>query len=72
MCLGAIYWARLDKIWFANDRHDAAAVGFRDDFLYNEFPLPLARRAIPTSALLRAEAKVAFDEWDLKPDKVAY
>jgi guanine deaminase len=72
MCLGAIYWARLDKIWFANDRADAASVGFRDDFLYHEIPLPLDQRAIPTLPLLRVEGRLAFDEWDRKPDKVPY
>jgi tRNA(Arg) A34 adenosine deaminase TadA len=72
MCLSAIYWARLDKIYYANDRHDAAAIGFRDDFLYHEIPLPLDQRAIPTLPLLRAEGQVAFAEWDLKPDKVRY
>jgi len=72
MCLSAIYWARLDKIYFANDRHDAAAIGFRDDFLYHEIPLPLEQRAIPTLPLLRAEGQAAFKEWDLKPDKVKY
>jgi guanine deaminase len=72
MCLSAIYWARLDKIYFANDRQDAAKVGFRDDFLYHEIPLPLDQRAIPTLPLLRAEGAAAFAEWDLKPDKVRY
>ena len=72
MCLSAIYWARLDKIWFANDRHDAAKIGFRDDFLYHEIPLPLDQRAIPIMPLLRAEGWAAFEEWDLKPDKVLY
>jgi guanine deaminase len=72
MCLGAIYWARMDKIYFANDRHAAATIVFRDDFLYREIPLPLDRRAIPTLPLLPAEGWAAFAEWDLKPDKVAY
>ena len=72
MCLGAIYWARLGKIWFANDRADAAKIGFRDDFLYREIPLPLDQRAIPIAPLLRAEGWAAFAEWDLKPDKVLY
>lgn len=72
MCLSAIYWARLGKIYFANDREDAGAIGFRDDFLYHEIPLPLDQRAIPTLPLLRAEGKAAFDEWALKPDKVIY
>ena len=72
MCLSAIYWARLGRIYYANDRHDAAAVGFRDDFLYHEIPLPLSQRSIPTLPLLRAEGQAAFAEWDLKPDKVRY
>jgi guanine deaminase len=72
MCLSAIYWARICKIYYANDRHDAASIGFRDDFLYHEIPLPLDQRAIPTVRLLAAEGRAAFDEWDLKPDKVQY
>jgi tRNA(Arg) A34 adenosine deaminase TadA len=72
MCLSAIYWARLDKIYFANDRVDAAKIGFRDDFLYQEIPLPLDQRAIPIVPLLRAEGWDAFAEWDRKPDKVQY
>jgi tRNA(Arg) A34 adenosine deaminase TadA len=72
MCLGAIYWARLDRIYFANNRDDAAAIGFRDDFLYREIPLPLDQRAIPTLSLLRDEGQVAFAEWHVKPDKVQY
>jgi guanine deaminase len=72
MCLSAIYWARLDRIWYANDRHDAAAIGFRDDFLYHEIPLAPDARSIPGLPLLRAEGKAAFAEWDAKPDKVSY
>jgi guanine deaminase len=72
MCLGAIYWARLGRIYYANDRQDAAKVGFRDDFLYDEIPLPLQQRAIPTEPLLRDEGRAAFEEWDRKPDKVQY
>jgi guanine deaminase len=72
MCLGAIYWARLGHIYFANDRHDAAKIGFRDDFLYHEIPLPLEQRAIPLSRLLPAEGWVVFQEWDQNDDKVVY
>ena len=72
MCLGAIYWARLGRIHYANDRHDAARIGFRDDFLYHEIPLPLDQRAIPTLRLMQAEGWAAFEEWDRKPDKVEY
>jgi guanine deaminase len=72
MCLSAIYWARFDRIYFANDRHDAAKIGFRDDFLYHEIPLPLDQRAIPSVRLLQAEGWAAFEEWDRKEDKVIY
>ena len=72
MCLSAIYWARLGRIYYANDRHDAAKIGFRDDFLYHEIPLPLDQRTIPIQPLLRAEGWAAFEEWDRKPDKIQY
>jgi tRNA(Arg) A34 adenosine deaminase TadA len=72
MCLSTIYWARIGRIHYANDRTDAARVGFRDDLLYNEIPLPLDKRSIPLNRLLADEARVAFDEWDAKPDKVDY
>ena len=72
MCLSAIYWARLGRIYYANDRHDAAKAGFRDDVLYHEVALPLDQRAIPASRLLQAEGWAAFEEWNRKPDKVAY
>ncbi len=72
MCLSAIYWARLGKIYYANSRQDAGAIGFRDDFLYDEIPLPLDQRSIPTVQLLPEEGKVAFDEWAVKTDKVEY
>jgi tRNA(Arg) A34 adenosine deaminase TadA len=72
MCLSAIYWARISHIYYANDRHDAARIGFRDDFLYREISLPLAQRAVPTQPLLREEGKAAFDEWHRKPDKIEY
>lgn len=72
MCLSAIYWARLDRIYFANARNDAAAIGFCDDFLYREIPLPLEQRAIPTLRLLAEEGHAAFAEWQQKSDKVEY
>jgi len=72
MCLGAIYWARLGRIYYANDRYDAAKIGFRDDFLYREIPLPPEQRSIPTLRLLQAEGWAAFAEWDRKPDKIQY
>jgi guanine deaminase len=72
MCLGAIYWARLGRIYYANDRYDAAKIGFQDDFLYREIPLPPEQRSIPTLRLLQAEGWAAFAEWDRKPDKIRY
>ncbi len=72
MCLGAIYWARPEKIFFACSREDAAAIDFDDDFLYKEIPLPIEDRQIETSQLLRDEAQVVFDKWGAKDDKVEY
>jgi tRNA(Arg) A34 adenosine deaminase TadA len=72
MCLGAIYWARLDRIYYANTRADAAAIGFDDDFLYREIPLPLDQRSLPITPLLTDEGRVAFAEWAAKPDKISY
>jgi tRNA(Arg) A34 adenosine deaminase TadA len=72
MCLAAVYWARLSRIHFGNDRVAAAAIGFDDDFLYREVPKPIAERSIPTEQLLPAEAQLAFDAWAAKPDKIAY
>lgn len=72
MCLGAIYWARLRRIYYANTRRDAARIGFVDDFLYRELTLPPGRRRIPMRQLLRAEALREFREWADKPDKIPY
>ncbi len=72
MCLAAIYWARLDRIHFANSREDAAAIGFDDAFLYREIPLPLAERQISISVLLPDEGRAAFEAWARKADKVRY
>src|SRR6202046_1036087 len=72
MCLGAIYWARLRKIYYANTRADAAAIRFDDDFLCREVALPVTRRKIPMEPLLRSEALKVFVEWKNKPDKITY
>ena len=72
MCLGAIYWARLDRIFYANTRQDASAIGFDDDFIYCElFRLP-AERSIPADRLLANEARGTFDIWQRKTDKTPY
>jgi tRNA(Arg) A34 adenosine deaminase TadA len=72
MCLGAILWARLDRLYYANDRHDAKAVGFDDEVFHREVTLPPDRRAIPTMRLLPEEARAVFAEWSAKPDKIRY
>lgn len=72
MCLAAIYWARLDKIYFAAGRADAAAAGFDDDLFYRELAKPHSDRNVPMEQHLRTEAVVAFDAWRTKPDRIAY
>ena len=72
MCLSAIYWARLDRIYYANRQQDAHRVGFSDETLYREIPLPPDQRRIPMLRLLGDEALAAFREWDDRPDKVTY
>ncbi len=72
MCLAAIYWARIDRIYYANTREDAESIGFDDNFIFREFTLPENRRTMPSRMLLREEAKVVFEEWVKKPDKTVY
>lgn len=72
MCLSAIFWARIDRIYYANTREDAARIGFDDDELYHEVARPLAERTIPNEQLLADEGRIAFDAWDTKPDKILY
>ncbi len=72
MCLGAIYWARPDKIYFANTKEDAAAINFDDAFIYQEIELPSAHRTLPTEQLLRDEAWVAFQAWKDSTQKMDY
>ena len=72
MCLAAIYWARLDRVYYANGRSDAAAIGFDDERLYREIPLPIDARSLPMTRLLADEARTAFDAWTRHPDKLRY
>ena len=72
MCLGAIYWSRISKIYFANTKEDAAAIDFDDDFIYREIELPIVERKLQTIQLLRDEALVAFSKWEISPLKVKY
>jgi len=72
MCLGAIYWAKLSRIYFANTAEDAAKIGFDDSFIYSEIGRPHAQRRIPTVQMMREEALAGFQAWVEKPDKVRY
>ncbi|MCF6184377.1 MAG: nucleoside deaminase [Bacteroidales bacterium] len=72
MCFGAVYWARLDKLFFANTKQDAKAIGFDDSFIYEEIDLPHKNRKIPNIQILRDEALVAFTDWEKKEDKKEY
>lgn len=72
MCLSAMYWARLKRVYYANTRKDAAAIDFDDDFIYREIPRPIGKRKLPMRQLMRAEALTAFREWKEKADKVKY
>jgi tRNA(Arg) A34 adenosine deaminase TadA len=72
MCLGAIYWARIPRVWFGNTRQDAAAIGFDDELLYRELPLPPDQRRVVMRPLLRDEAQVTFRTWRAFPGKTPY
>ncbi len=72
MCLSAVYWARISKIYFANTKLDAAAIQFDDNFIYEEIPKPTNQRKIPMVQLLRDEAWKVFEIWDQKEDKLKY
>jgi tRNA(Arg) A34 adenosine deaminase TadA len=72
MCLGAIYWARPDKVYFGSNQADAANIGFDDEFIYKEIPLPFSERSIPFVQLAREIALEPFKEWDKKEDKIEY
>lgn len=72
MCLGAIYWARPARVFYANTREDARAIGFDDDFIYQQIATPLHRRSIPMIPLMRSQALRAFQLWQAKPDKNPY
>jgi tRNA(Arg) A34 adenosine deaminase TadA len=72
MCLAAIYWAQLPKVFYANTRRDAARIEFSDDLIYREVARPVSRRKIPMRQMLRPEALAVFAEWQAKPDKVRY
>ncbi len=72
MCLGAIYWAHIDKIYYGANQHDAAAVNFDDSFIYRELELPVGKRRKPVENILHNEALAPFNLWKEKEDKVEY
>lgn len=72
MCLGAIYWAHLDKIYYGNNKTDAARIGFDDSFIYDELALKREDRNKAMEELLPDEAIAAFHAWENKADKVEY
>lgn len=72
MCLGAIYWARAARVFYANTRHDARRIGFDDESIYLQVALPLSERSIPFIPLMRDEALEAFRLWEAKADKTPY
>ncbi len=72
MCLGAIYWAHLDKLYFANTKDDAKNIGFDDSFIYEEIDKPYEKRSIETKQFMREEAIKAFKLWEQSDDKIEY
>lgn len=72
MCLGAIYWAHLDAIYYACDREDAAHIGFDDQFIYDEIDEKIENRRVKFVNLSREEALSVFKKWDLKENKTRY
>ena len=72
MCLGAIYWARPDKVYYGNSKEDAAAIQFDDQFIYEELERPINERKLFTEQMMRDEALEAFKKWSEKTDKIEY
>jgi len=72
MCLGAIYWAHITKIYYGNSRHDAAEIGFDDDFIYKEISTPNEKRSILMQPLLSNQAISTFKQWANMPQKKEY
>lgn len=72
MCLSAVYWSRIDRIYYGNTKKDAARIGFIDDFIYKELDKPLNKRKLKISQHLRDESLMAFEVWDMKPNKKKY
>ena len=72
MCLSAIYWARITRLFFAATRRDAARAGFDDDWIYQEITLPTAQRKLHSTQLLREQSLTVLVEWRSRTDKTSY
>ncbi len=72
MCLGAIYWARPNNVYYANTKMDAAAINFDDNFIYDEIAIPINKRKLPFIQMMQTEALEAFKAWKNKLDKIEY
>ncbi len=72
MCLGAIYWAKLDKIYYGNTKQDADNIGFSDAFIYKEIERPIHQRKVPTQQVMHKEALTAFKMWEDDNNKISY
>ena len=72
MCLSAIYWAGIERIFYGNTKQDAEDINFSDKFIYDELALPMTKRRVPAVNIMRDEALEAFRDWQNKSDKVEY
>lgn len=72
MCLGAIYWARISKVYYANTKKDAADIGFDDHFIYDELEKPMDKRKMPFVQMMHNEALVVFKQWEISESKSDY
>jgi guanine deaminase len=72
LCYAAALWSRIDRIWYAGSRRDAAAAGFDDSVFYDELALPADQRRVPVTPLLESEAPAPFEAWGAKQDKTPY
>ena len=72
MCLSAIYWSHIDKVYYGNSREDAAKIKFDDKFIYDELSVEMKERKIPISQLSRDEAIKAFNIWEKEENKIRY
>jgi tRNA(Arg) A34 adenosine deaminase TadA len=72
MCLGAIYWAKIETIYYANTKNDAEEIGFSDKFIYDELDKPMEKRVLPVIQMMRNEGLEAFKLWETSPMRIEY